>query len=220
MSGEAGREPDARASRPARAAGGCSAVAAVMVEDHWTNDLTWRARRRRQRGVLDSGRAWRHPLRPSDASPRSTDSLISGVDRPGRRLGSSPSTINAYFYDPAGRRRGRSRRGMSACAGVAAPTPSLATARGMPRRIANAATQARSSVTGHTRGVFAAMREWPERHGRLPTSYDWSRTHARRCGGRRSSGWVEAIGPRRARSPARSARGAPLARWLRSGRGT
>jgi hypothetical protein len=48
----------------------------------------------------------------------------------------------------------------------------------MPRRTANAATQARSSVSGHTRGVLAAMRERPERHGRLPTSYDWSRTHA------------------------------------------
>jgi hypothetical protein len=27
------------------------------------------------------------------------------------------------------------------------------------------------------------MRAWRELHGRLPTSYDWSRTHARRRGG-------------------------------------
>jgi len=27
------------------------------------------------------------------------------------------------------------------------------------------------------------MREWRERYGRLPSSYDWSRTHARRRGG-------------------------------------
>ena len=30
--------------------------------------------------------------------------------------------------------------------------------------------------------VIAAMLEWRERYGRLPSSYDWSRTHARRCG--------------------------------------
>ena len=27
------------------------------------------------------------------------------------------------------------------------------------------------------------MREWRERYGRMPSSYDWSRTHARRRGG-------------------------------------
>ena len=31
--------------------------------------------------------------------------------------------------------------------------------------------------------VLAAMRLWRERYGQLPTSYDWSRTHARRRGG-------------------------------------
>jgi hypothetical protein len=31
--------------------------------------------------------------------------------------------------------------------------------------------------------VLAAMREWRARYGRLPTSYDWSRTHALRRGG-------------------------------------
>jgi hypothetical protein len=30
--------------------------------------------------------------------------------------------------------------------------------------------------------VIAAMLEWCERYGRLPSSYDWSRTHARRRG--------------------------------------
>jgi len=32
--------------------------------------------------------------------------------------------------------------------------------------------------------VLAAMSEWRARYGRLPSSYDWSRTHARRRGGR------------------------------------
>ena len=31
--------------------------------------------------------------------------------------------------------------------------------------------------------VLDAMREWRARYGRLPSSYDWSRTHARRRGG-------------------------------------
>jgi hypothetical protein len=31
--------------------------------------------------------------------------------------------------------------------------------------------------------VTAAMLEWRERYGRLPSSYDWSVTHARRRGG-------------------------------------
>jgi hypothetical protein len=30
--------------------------------------------------------------------------------------------------------------------------------------------------------VLAAMLEWRDRYGRLPSSYDWSRTHARRRG--------------------------------------
>ena len=31
--------------------------------------------------------------------------------------------------------------------------------------------------------VISAMREWRERYGWLPSSYDWSRTHASRRGG-------------------------------------
>jgi hypothetical protein len=31
--------------------------------------------------------------------------------------------------------------------------------------------------------VIEAMLEWREQYGRLPSSYDWSRTHARRRGG-------------------------------------
>jgi hypothetical protein len=31
-------------------------------------------------------------------------------------------------------------------------------------------------------GVLTAMREWRDRYGQLPASYDWSRTHAERRG--------------------------------------
>jgi len=61
------------------------------------------------------------------------------------RLGRSPATIKAYFYDPTGEK----------ARAVKAWTREL---------------------------VIAAMLEWRERYGRLPSSYDWSRTHARRRG--------------------------------------
>jgi hypothetical protein len=32
-------------------------------------------------------------------------------------------------------------------------------------------------------GILVAMREWRDRYGRLPSSYDWSTTQARRRGG-------------------------------------
>lgn len=60
--------------------------------------------------------------------------------------------------------------------------------------------------------VLAAMREWRERYGRLPSSYDWSRTHARRRGERRSSGSREGSGLRRASFRGCSALGRPQAR--------
>ena len=48
--------------------------------------------------------------------------------------------------------------------------------------------------------VLEAMRDWRARYGRLPSSYDWSRTHARRRGGealeRLSEGEL-AVGERR-----------------------
>lgn len=44
-------------------------------------------------------------------------------------------------------------------------------------------TLAQSSGDGTPEWVLAAMREWLDRHGRLPSSYDWSRTHAQRRGG-------------------------------------
>ena len=50
----------------------------------------------------------------------------------------------------------------------------------VPRR---RATPARSSGDWTRERVLDAMRDWRERYGRLPSSYDWSRTHARRRGG-------------------------------------
>ena len=72
---------------------------------------------------------------------------------------------------------------MWACAGDAARTRSRATARATRTRTARPATRARSSGAGPPSVVLAAMRAWRAHYGRLPSSYDWSRTHARRRGG-------------------------------------
>ena len=50
------------------------------------------------------------------------------------------------------------------------------------------------------RAGLDTMQAWRELYGRLPTSYDWSRTHARRRGGEalaRLAGWGMAAFERR-----------------------
>jgi hypothetical protein len=99
-----------------------------------------------------------------------------------RRLGRTEATVKAYLYDPTGEKaRAVKRRYQGVCRGCGAPT----TARGgkgdayeyckacHPGAIATRWTPAR---------ICEAMRAWQNRHGRLPSSYDWSRTHARRRG--------------------------------------
>ncbi|HWK17775.1 MAG TPA: helix-turn-helix domain-containing protein [Solirubrobacteraceae bacterium] len=99
------------------------------------------------------------------------------------RLGRSPATIKAYFYDPTGAKaRAVKARYVGVCRGCGAYTqprngkgdayPYCKRCR--PGAIARRWTQER---------VLDAMRDWLERYGRLPSSYDWSRTHARRRGG-------------------------------------
>jgi hypothetical protein len=66
--------------------------------------------------------------------------------------------------------------------------------------------------------VLHAMREWRDRHGRLPSSYHWSPTHAHRRAEMRSSGWPKATGRRQASSPSCSGRG-PLPARQRPGTG-
>ena len=84
---------------------------------------------------------------------------------------------------PPARRHGRSRPAIGACAAAAAPTRSRATARATPTRTARAAIPARSSVAGRGSVVRRSDARLARRYGRLPSSYDWSRTHARRRGG-------------------------------------
>ena len=99
------------------------------------------------------------------------------------RLGRSPATVKAYFYDPTGEKaRAVKRRYQGVCRGCGAYTqprngkgdayPYCKTCH--PGAIERRWTRER---------VLDAIRAWHELHGRLPTSYDWSRTHARHRGG-------------------------------------
>jgi hypothetical protein len=80
---------------------------------------------------------------------------------------------------PPARRRGAVKAG---CAAAVAPTRSRATARATRTRSARPAIPARSSAVGPL-SVLEAMLDWRSRYGRRPSSYDWSRAHARRRGG-------------------------------------
>ena len=98
-------------------------------------------------------------------------------------LGRSPATIKAYFYDPIGdKAREVKARYRGACRGRGAPT-SPRGGKGdayeyskncRPGAIARQWTRERSRK---------AIRAWRARYGGAPSSYDWSRTHARRRGG-------------------------------------
>ncbi|MGZ6623650.1 MAG: hypothetical protein ACXVHD_29040, partial [Solirubrobacteraceae bacterium] len=101
----------------------------------------------------------------------------------GRRLGHAEGTVKAYLYDPIGEKaREVKARYRGACRGCGAPTRPRG-GKGdayeyckscRPGAIARQWTRERSRK---------AMRDWRARYGAAPSSYDWSRTHARRRGG-------------------------------------
>jgi AcrR family transcriptional regulator len=99
------------------------------------------------------------------------------------RLGRSPATVKAYFYDPTGdKARAVKARYVGVCRGCGAstqPRNGKGDAYAYCKRCHPGAIARR-----WTRElVLEAMREWRDLYGRLPTSYEWSRTHARRRGG-------------------------------------
>ena len=100
-----------------------------------------------------------------------------------RRLGRAEATIKAYLYDPTGdKARAVKARYRGVCRGCGAPTAPrngkgdayAYCKRCHPGAIAREWTRER---------VREAMRAWRTRYGAAPSSYDWSRTHARRRGG-------------------------------------
>ena len=99
------------------------------------------------------------------------------------RLGRSPATIKAYFYDPTGEKaRAVKARYQGVCRGCGAYTQPR---NGKGDAYAYCKTCHPGAIERRwTRErVLGAMGDWRVRYGRLPSSYDWSRTHARRRGG-------------------------------------
>ena len=99
------------------------------------------------------------------------------------RLGRSPATIKAYFYDPTGEKaRAVKARYVGVCRGCGAYTQPR-NGKGDAYAYCKACHPGAIERRWTRERVLEAMREWRARYGRLPSSYDWSRTHARRRGG-------------------------------------
>ncbi len=124
-----------------------------------------------------SSAAVRSRWRATSARPRACRTRRSPIVSAARRRRSRrTSTIRPE------RRRGRSRLATRGCAAAAAPTPSRATARATRTRTARPAIPVRSAALD-ARASARRDAGLARRYGRLPSSYDWSRTHAHRRGG-------------------------------------
>jgi hypothetical protein len=99
------------------------------------------------------------------------------------RLGRSPATIKAYFYDPTGEKaRAVKARYVGVCRGCGAYTQPR-NGKGDAYAYCKACHPGAIQRRWTPERVLEAMGEWLDSYGRLPSSYDWSRTHARRRGG-------------------------------------
>jgi AraC-like DNA-binding protein len=131
-----------------------------------------------------------------------------------QRVGRSPATIKRYFYDPTGEKaRAVKARYVGVCRGCGAYTQPR-NGKGDAYAYCNGCHPGAIERRWTQERVLDAMRDWHERYGRLPTSYDWSSTHARRRGGEAYERLAEGEWQRRAWSPACLEPGAPFARWL------
>ena len=100
-----------------------------------------------------------------------------------QRLGRAPATVKGYFYDPTGEKaKTVKRRYQGACRGCGAPTQAR-NGKNDRYEYCKACHPGAIATQWTTERVRDAMRAWQHRYGRLPSSYDWSRTHARRRGG-------------------------------------
>lgn len=99
------------------------------------------------------------------------------------RLGRSPATVKAYFYDPMGEKaRAVKARYVGVCRGCGADTQPR-NGKGDAYAYCKACHPGAIERRWTRERVLDAMRAWRVQHGQLPSSYDWSRTHARRRGG-------------------------------------
>ncbi len=99
------------------------------------------------------------------------------------RLGRAPATVRSYFYDPTGEKnRARKAGSGGRCESCGAPTTLRGGQEDPYEHCASCHPGARATVWSRAR-VREAMIDWRARYGKLPSSYDWSRTQARRRGG-------------------------------------
>src|SRR5437764_10746233 len=96
------------------------------------------------------------------------------------RHGRSPATVKAYLYDPTWEKaRAVKARYVGLCRGCGAYTQPR-NGKGDAYRYCKRCRPGTIQRQWTRERVIAPMREWHERYGRLPSSYDWSRTHANR----------------------------------------
>jgi hypothetical protein len=102
-----------------------------------------------------------------------------------RRLGRAEATVKAYLYDPTGEKaRAVKARYVGVCRGCGAYTQPR-NGKGDAYAYCKACHPGAIERRWTRRRVLDAMFEWRARYGQLPSSYDWSRTHAHRRGGER-----------------------------------
>src|SRR5436305_7176872 len=101
----------------------------------------------------------------------------------GERLGRSPATIKAYFFDPTGEKaravKARYQGVCRCCGAYTQPRNGKGDAYAYCKSCHPGAIERRWT----RERVLDAMRGWRACYGRLPSSYDWSRTHAGRRSG-------------------------------------
>src|SRR3954467_4450595 len=99
-----------------------------------------------------------------------------------RRPGRAPATVKAYLYDPTGEKaRAVKARYRGYCRTCGADT-SPRNGKGDAYLFCHRCRPGAAARTWTRERVREAMRAWAELYGLAPSSYDWSRTHARRRG--------------------------------------
>jgi hypothetical protein len=100
-----------------------------------------------------------------------------------RRLGRAEATVKAYLYDPSGEKaRAVKARYQGVCRDCGAPTQAR-NGKGDAYAYCKACNPGAAAPKLTREAVRQAMRRWRSLYGAAPSSYDWSRTHARRRGG-------------------------------------
>ena len=97
-----------------------------------------------------------------------------------QRLGRAPATVKAYFYDPTGNKaKAVKARYQGICRACGAPTQPR-NGKGDAYAYCKTCHPGAIAPQWTRERVRDAMRAWRDRYGEPPSSYDWSRTHARR----------------------------------------